>query len=142
MFPRLPPSYRGSRLLVCLMLSIGVAAFFSTYGHVVGTPSLSYQRDLPDTSIVPQSLVTLAEYDPFDDPRPPDMNSAAVKLASADVLQSQSAAAAQPRKAQIKTAVEAKPEQRRRSVKRQKAKPTQIAKAKARSQGKMASSHR
>ena len=142
MFPRLPPSYRGSRLLVCLMLSIGVAAFFSTYGHVVGTPSLSYQRDLPDTSIVPQSLVTLAEYDPFDDPPPPDMNSAAVKLASADVLQSQSAAAAQPRKAQIKTTVEPKREQRRRSVKHQKAKPTQIAKAKARSQSKMASSHR
>ena len=140
MFPRLPPSYRGSRLLVCLMLSIGVAAFFSTYGHVVGTPSLSYQRDLPDTSIVPQSLVTLAEYDPFDDPPPPDMNSAAVKLASADVLQSQSAAAAQPRKGQIKT--EPKREQRRRSVKHQKAKPTQIAKAKARSQSKMASSHR
>ena len=127
-------------LAIVLMLSIGVAAFFSTYGHVVGTPSLSYQRDLPDTSIVPQSLVTLAEYDPFDDPPPPDMNSAAVKLASADVLQSQSAAAAQPRKAQIKT--EPKREQRRRSVEHQKAKPTQIAKAKARSQSKMASSHR
>ena len=143
-FPRVPPSYRGSRLFVCVMLSLGVAAFFSTYGHITGTPSLSYQLDLPVSTIVPQSLEMLSEYDPFDEPPLPDMASPAVKLASADVLQLQDAlvsSAAQPRKAQIKTVV-AKQEQRRRSVKRQKAKPTPIAKVKVRSQSRVAYSHR
>lgn len=145
MFPRVPPAYRGSRLLVCVMLSIGVAAFFLSYGHLTGTPSLSYQVDLPDSTIVPQSLVMLAEYDPFDEPPLPDMASPAVKLASADVLQLQEAfvpTAAQPQKAQTKITVEPKKEQRRRSVKRQKAKPTRIASVKDRSQGRTDHSHR
>jgi hypothetical protein len=124
------------------MLSIGVAVFFSTYGHLAGTPSLSSQLD-PSTTV--QQFLVLTEHDPFDEPPLPDMDSPAVKLASADVLHFQDAfvpRAAPPRKAQIKTIVEPKQEQRRRGVKHQKAKPTRIARVKARSLGQVAYSHR
>ena len=148
-FPRVPPTYPGSRLLVCVMLSIGVAAFFSTYGHVAHrwTPSLSY--DLDSSTIVPQSLWVMSEYDPFDEPRLPDMRSSAVKFASADVLQAQDAfvpraaqqrtQGTQQRKPQINTIVKLNKEQRRRSVKREKAKPTRIARV---SEGRAVYSHR
>jgi hypothetical protein len=119
------------------MLSIGVAAFFSTYSHLAGTPSLSSQLD---SSTIVTPFLVLSEYDPFDEPPPPDMNSPAVRLASADVLQLQIPEASQPRKAQIKTIVDQ--EQRRHSVKRHKAKPTRIARVKVRSQGRAAHSHR
>jgi hypothetical protein len=121
------------------MLSIGVAAFFSTYGHLAGTPSLSSQLD---SSTIVTPFLVLSEYDPFDEPPPPDMDSPAVRLASADVLQLQIPEASQPRKAQIKTIVEPNQEQRRHSVKRHKAKPTRIAGVKVRSQGRAAHSHR
>src|SRR5215203_600357 len=141
-FPRVPPTYGGSRLLVCVMLSIGVAGFFLTYGHLAHrrTPSLSYELDT--STIVPQSLWVMSEYENFDEPPLPDMRSPAVKFAGADVLQAQDAfvpRAAQPRKPQIKTIVEPKKEQRRRSVKQQKAKPTRVARL---SEGRAVYSHR
>jgi len=139
-FPRVPPAYPGSRLLVCVMLSIGVAGFFLTYGHLAHrrTPSLSYELDT--STIVPQSLWVMSEYENFDEQPLPDMRSPAVKFASADVLQEDAFVAreAQPRKSQIKTIVEPK-EQRRHSVKREKAKPTRIARL---SEGRVEYSHR
>src|SRR5215203_5476630 len=65
-FPRVPPAYPGSRLLVCVMLSIGVACFFSTYGHLAHSWTASLSYDLDSSTIVPQSLWVMSEYDPFD----------------------------------------------------------------------------
>ena len=89
---RVPPSYCGSRLLMCLMLSIGVAAFFLAYDHIAhpGMPALS--DSLKSTTIVARPLA-VPGYSRFDEPPTPDMNSAEVKFASADVLQAKDAIA-------------------------------------------------
>jgi hypothetical protein len=83
-FPmRVPPSYCGSRILLCVVLSISVAAFFLIYDRVTlrGTPSVS-------DSLKPQTIVArpnpIRGYGSFNEPAAPDMNSSEVKFAGAD----------------------------------------------------------
>jgi hypothetical protein len=131
---QVPPSYCGSRLVICLMLSIGVAAFFLIYDGVThrGMPSVS--DSLKSRTIVARPN-PIHGYGGFNESPAPDMNSPEVKFAGADVLQGHDALAARtvaPRKS------ESKPKQRVRSVQRQKAKPTQIVRIKVRSEGRAA----
>src|SRR4051812_15365928 len=104
-FPRLPPIYRGSRLLMCVMLSIGVAAFFLAYAHITHPGMPAFSQSLKSATIG-TSPPAMPGYGHFDQPPLPlpDMDSPAVKLASADVLQVQNAfdsEAIQPRKSRI-----------------------------------------
>ena len=136
-FPmRVPPSYCGSRILMCVMLSISVAAFFLIYDRVThrGTPSVS-------DSLKPQTIVARPNpsrgYGSFNEPAAADMNSSEVKFAGADVLQGHDALA----EGTVATRkLESKPKQGDglRSVQRQKAKPTRIARIKGRSRDRAA----
>jgi len=140
-FPmRVPPSYCGSRILLCVVLSISVAAFFLIYDRVTlrGTPSVS-------DSLKPQTIVAqpnpIRGYGSFNEPAAPDMNATEVKFASADVLPSEDTTGpgtVEPRKSQIKLTEEPKQQDRLRSVQRQKAKSTRNARIKVRSQGRAA----
>jgi hypothetical protein len=126
---RRPPSYGGSRLLICLMLSIGVTVFFLAYDHIAhrGTPVLS--NPLKSTTIVARPLAALGA-SRFDELPIPDMNSAEVKFANADV-------AVEPRKPQIKLTVE--PKQRARIQKaKSHSQPSRLARVKIRFQGRAA----
>ena len=127
---RRPPSYGGSRLLICLMLSIGVTVFFLAYDHIAhrGTPVLS--NPLKSTTIVARPLAALGA-SRFDELPIPDMNSAEVKFASADV-------AVEPRKPQIKLTVEPKQRARIQKAKSHSSQPLRLARVKIRSQGRAA----
>ena len=118
------------------MLSISVAAFFLIYDRVTfrGTPSVS-------DSVKPQTTVArpnpIRGYGSFNEPAAPDMNSSEVKFAGADVLQGHDALA----EGTVATRkLESKPKQGDglRSVQRQKAKPTRIARIKGRSRDRAA----
>ena len=112
-----PPSYCGSRLLMCLMLSIVLAAFFLIYDRVT-------HREMPSLSdsLKPRTIVTLLipvhGYGGVNESRAPDMNSAEVRFANADVLQASDAIppkTVEPRKPEIKLIVE--PKQKARILK-------------------------
>jgi hypothetical protein len=125
---------------MCVMLSIGVAAFFLAYAHIThpGMPAFSQSLKSATIGTRPPAMPGYGHFD--QPPLPlPDMDSPAVKLASADVLQVQNAfdsEAIQPRKSRIKTIAVPKHEQRGRSAKRQKAKPARVARINVRSQGR------
>jgi len=133
---RVPASYCGSRLLMCVMLSIGVASFLIAYGHVAhpGMPALK-------SATIVAGPVATPRHSRFDGPPTPDMNATEVKFASADVLPSEDTTGpgtVEPRKSQIKLTEEPKQQDRLRSVQRQKAKSTRNARIKVRSQGRAA----
>jgi len=122
------------------MLLIGVAAFFLAYDHIAhpGMPAFSQSINSSTIGARPHAI---SGYGHFDQPQLPipDMDSPAVKLAGADVLQVQNAfnaEAVQSPNPRIKTIVVPKQAQRGRSVKRQQAKSARVAISKVRSQGR------
>ena len=133
------PSYCGSRLLMCLMLSIAVAAFFLAYDHIAhpGMPALS--GSLKSATVVAAPFA-MPRHGRFDDTPTPDMNSTEVRFASADVLQTNTIASrtVAPRKPQIKLTVEPTPKARILKAKSHSAQPTRSARFKVRSQGRAA----
>lgn len=140
MFPRLPPIYRGSRLLMCVMLLIGVAAFFLAYDHIAHPGMPAFSGSIKTATIVPRPFASPG-HTRFDETPTPDMNSSEVKFASADVLPSKDIfypSAVAPRKSQIKVTVEPKQQKRVLKVQRQKANPARVARIKVRSQGRAA----
>jgi hypothetical protein len=127
---RQPPSYGGSRLLVCLMLSVCVTVFFFAYDLIAhhGTPVLS--NSLNSATIVARPLAA-PRASRFDELPIPDMNSADIKFAGADV-------AVEPLKPQIKLTVEPKQKARILNAKSHSSQPTRLAKVKIHFQGRAA----
>ena len=117
-------------MMICLMLSIGVTVFFLAYDHIAhrGAPVLS--NPLKFTTIVARPLAVTGS-SRFDELPMPDMNSAEVKFASADV-------AVEPRKAQIKLTLEPKQKVRILKAKSHSNQPTRLARVKIRFQGRAA----
>jgi hypothetical protein len=122
------------------MLSIGVAAFFLAYDHIAhrGMPALS---DSPKSTMVVARPLAVPGYSRIAEPPTPDMNSAEVKFASADVLQANNTIAPKtvdPLKPQIKLTVEPKQKAGIQKAKSHSSQPTRLARVKVRSQGRAA----
>jgi len=123
---------------MCVMLSIGVAAFFLAYDHIAHPEMPAFSGSIKTATIVARPLA-MPGYGHFADAPLPDMNSVEVRCASADVLPSKDIiGAVAPRKSQIKLPVEPKQQKRVLKIQRQKANPARVARIKVRSQGRAA----
>jgi len=126
------PTYCGSRLLTCLMLSIGVAAFFLIYDRMMH-PGMASLLDSPEPRTVLARPIHISGYGTFNESPAPDMNSAEVRFANADVTRESDVTASrtvEPRKPQ--------PKQKALKAKGQSANHLRLAKIKGRPQGRAA----
>ena len=127
-----PPTYCGSRLLMCLTLSIGVAAFFLIYDRMThrGLPSLSGS---PELRTVVARPIHIPGYGIFNETPAPDMNSIEVRFANADVMRESDAIG--PRTVELR---KPQPKQKALKARSHSAKHLRLAKIKGRPQGRAA----
>jgi len=114
------------------MLSIGVAAFFLIYGRMMH-PGMASLSDPWEPRTVLARPIHSPGYGIFNESPAPDMNSAEVRFASADVMReadTTTSRTVEPRKSQ--------PKQKALKAKSHSAKHLRLAKIKARSQGRAA----